>query len=440
MDVDIKYNDKFIEFFNSKKFFKVLYGSAGSGKSHAAAQKIIKRCVEEPGHRVYAFRKVSTSVDASVYDTLKEVISQFGIGSFARYNQTKKIIYLDRFNAVIRCAGLDEEDKIKSIREISIAWLEETDQFDEQDLNQVDLRMRGQFPHYREIICTFNPVSELHWLKSKFFDNTVDGVKSKLLTLHSTFKDNKFLDSDYIERLEQNHIHDPNNYRVYVLGQWGKVFTGMEFYKNFRTDVHVGETDLDPKLPVHLTFDFNVIPYMTASIWQIIGKRGNKGMFWNVYGLKEIKLRHPKNSTEDMCIELIDNYTDYLNCGVVLYGDATGRRRNTTSKKSDWMIIEEMLKPYIADNRVPRSNPFQSERNSFINRLFFGSFNVRIIIDKDMKVMIEDLTHSLEDGDRNKVKQVVRDKISKVNVEKFGHFSDGMDYFLCAAFNDLMMS
>jgi hypothetical protein len=55
-----------------------------------------------------------------------------------------------------------------------------------------------------------------------------------------------------------------------------------------------------------------------------------------------------------------------------------------------------------------------------------------------MKFLIEDLTHSLEDGDRNKIKQKARDPLSKVIVEKFGHLSDGMDYFLCAAFKDMM--
>lgn len=439
MEVDIKYNEKFLPFFEDRKFYKVLYGSAGSGKSHATAQKIVKRCVEEPGHRVWAFRKVSTSVDASVFDTLKEVVRQFGLSQYASYNQTKKIIRLEEFDAVIRCSGLDEEDKIKSIREITIAWAEEADQFDEQDINQLDLRMRGECPYYRELILTFNPVSELHWLKRKFFDEVLEGIQSKLFTLHSTFHDNQFLDNDYVERLEEAHSHDPNNYRVYVKGIWGKVFTGMEFYKNFRTDIHTGDTELLHGLPVHITFDFNVVPYMATTIWQIVGKKNKERMIWDVNGLKEITLRHPRNSTEDMCIELIDNYSEYLECGVVLYGDATGRNRKTSSKKTDWMIITDMLKPWVVDNRVPRSNPFQSERNGFINRLFYGSLPVSILINKDMKMLIEDLTHSLEDGERNKVKQKVTDKISKVKVEKFGHLSDGMDYFLCAAFDDMMV-
>lgn len=437
--VDVKFNPKFLPFFEDRSFYKILYGSAGSSKSYSTAQKIVKRCIEERGHRVWAFRKVATTVEQSVYDTLREVIKGFGVTHLCSFNKTKKSITFLESDGIIRCAGLDDEEKIKSITEVSIAWMEEMTEFDEQDFNQLDLRMRGMFPHYRELIGTFNPVSELHWIKSKFFDNVVPGIASKLYTLHSTFHDNMFLENDYIERLENNHSHDPNNYRVYVLGVWGKVVTGMEYYKNFHTDKHTGETELDNTKPVHITFDFNVVPYMTATIWQIHGSKDEQGKyFWDVHAVKEVVLRHPKNSTEDMCEELIENYSDYVNCGVVLYGDATGRNRKTSSKKTDWMIIQEMMGPYQIDFRVPRSNPMQSERNGFINRLFYGSLPVKILINKNMKFLIEDLTHSLEDGDRNKIKQKARDPLSKVIVEKFGHLSDGMDYLLCAAFKDMM--
>jgi phage terminase large subunit len=438
--VDVKFNPAYLPFFSDQSFYKILYGSAGSAKSYSTSQKIVKRCIEEKGHRVWAFRKVATTVEQSVYDTLKHVVQDFGVTHLCDFNKTKKTITFNESDSVIRCAGLDDEEKIKSIREVSIAWMEEMTEFDEQDFNQLDLRMRGIFPHYRELIGTFNPVSELHWIKAKFFDDVVPGIQSKLYTLHTTFKDNMFLEEDYIERLENNHSHDPNNYRVYVKGEWGKVITGMEFYKNFATDLHVAPTTFDERSPVHVTFDFNVVPYMTATIWQIKGKKDERGRnFWDVYGIKEILLRHPKNSTEDMCEELATKYIDYVSSGVVLYGDATGRNRKTSSKKTDWMIIDEMLRPFIIDNRVPRSNPMQSERNGFINRMFFGTFPVKITIDPGMKFLIEDLTHCLEDGERNKHKQIARDPISKVPVEKFGHLSDGMDYFLCAAFKDMMV-
>lgn len=451
VNIQVNFNPAFLPFFEDKRFYKILYGSAGSGKSYSAAQKIVKRCVEERGHRVWCFRKVSTYVDASVYDAIKSVISDFGITEMVVFNKTNKMITFPYSDSVIRCAGLDDEEKIKSITKITIGWLEETTEFNQQDVTQLGLRMRGEFDYYRELIMTFNPVSELHWIKDKFFDNASDSLKSKLFTLHTTYKDNNFLGAEYVQRLEDDHIHDPNNYRIYVKGEWGKVITGMEYYKNFSYDYHIKKNELDPDIPVHITFDFNVVPYITASIWQIKGYKKNEfpdyidekykknwEKIYFVRGLKEIALRHPKNSTEDICYEILEEYEQYAQCGIVLYGDATGRNRKTSSKKTDWMIIEDILKQYIIDVRVPRSNPLPEEKHTFINRMFFGSFPIVCEIHPDMKKLIEDLTHSLEDGERRKIKSRARDPISKIIVEKFGHFTDGLDYLFCEAFKEFM--
>ena len=438
--VEAKFNPAFQGFFESQKFYKILYGSAGSGKSYSIAQHIIVRCINEKGHRVWCFRKVSTYVDESVYAALKEVISAFGITHMVVFNKTNKTITFPHSDCVIKCAGLDDEEKIKSIAKMTIAWVEETTEFAEQDVNQLALRMRGQFPYYRELIMSFNPVSELHWIKTKFFDNVNEGVQDKLFTLHTTFKDNLFLGKDYIDRLERDYSHDPNNYRIYVLGEWGRVVTGMEFYKNFHMDTHVKPCKFIETLPVHISFDFNVVPYMSALIAQVEGIKDDNGSWrWKNRYLDEIALRHPKNSTEDICYHIEEEYADWISNGIVLYGDATGRNRKTSSKRTDYMIIQEILGRYIIENRVPKANPGMSERHNFISRVLYGSFPVDVEIDPKCKFLIQDLTHVLEDGERNKVKKKTRDPISKMTVEMYGHHSDTLDYQLMSCYKDMVL-
>lgn len=438
----VEYNIAYEPFFDSPKFYKVLYGSAGSGKSYAIAQKIVKRCLQETGHSVWCFRKVSTTVAASVYATLKKVISDFGATGVCRFSDTKYIIRFLNGNQ-INCAGLDDEEKIKSILSVTIAWAEEATEFAEQDINQIDLRMRGETHLYRELILSFNPISELHWLKRKYFDDIVPGIASNLFTLHTTFRDNDFLDEAYKERLLTTHSHDPNNYRVYVLGRWGKVVTGQEYYKNFREEDHVSDITFNPRLPLHLTFDFNVVPYIAASVWQIekIDGKRHYGMsfphVWEVRGIAEIVLTHPKNSTEDLCYEFDEKWADKCAQGLLIYGDATGRARKTSSKKTDYMIIDQILGRHIVEMRVPRSNPLPQERHTFMNRILYGSLPIKFILDRSMKYCIQDLTHVLEDAERKKVKQKARDPISKQVVEKYGHLSDGIDYLFMEAFKDL---
>lgn len=431
-EVDVKFNPKFRDFFSDRSFYKVLYGSAGSGKSYSIAQKIIKRVLEERGHTVWAFRKVSTYLEASVYTTLKDVIFSFGAEGEFSFNETRKLIRCNNGNKIY-CAGLDEPEKIKSITEMTIAWVEEATEFNEEDVNQIDLRMRGKTDVYRELILSFNPISELHWIKSKYFDNVVEGISDNLFVLHSDYRDNLFLDDAYVQRLLKMHSHNPNDYRVYVLGDWGRIVTGSEYYKNFNEEKHIGNTEIHSALPLHLTFDFNVIPYMSATVWQI----EKVGDLWQVRGLDELTMRHPKNSTEDTCYEFLERFDDHPQ-GVVVYGDATGRARKTSSKKTDYMIIEQILGHRIIEMRVPRSNPLPQERNTFMNRMLWGTFPVEMIINPNMKHTIQDFTHVLEDAERKKIKETARDPITKRTYEKYGHLSDGVDYLFCEVFSDFL--
>ena len=66
---------------------------------------------------------------------------------------------------------------------------------------------------------TFNPISELHWLKKRFFDVG----DSEAFILKTTYKDNQYLDDEYIEALERLKDEDYQYYRIYALGEWGSL-------------------------------------------------------------------------------------------------------------------------------------------------------------------------------------------------------------------------
>lgn len=431
-DVIVQYNPAFEPFFDSPKFYKILYGSAGSGKSYAIAQKIIKRLLDETPHHAWCFRKVSTYILESVYATLLQVISDYGVRSQVHVNRTNKTLHFSNGNT-ISCAGLDDEEKIKSILNMTIAWVEEATEFEEQDINQIDLRMRGESPVLREMILSFNPISELHWIKQKFFDDVPHSVEKRLFTLHTTFKDNLFLDEEYVDRLSTVHAHDENNYRVYVKGEWGRIKTNQEYYKWFDLNSHVKSTDYNPNLPLHITWDFNVLPYLSLSLWQIEKMKEEKE-YWLVRGIEEILGKHPMNTTEGVCNYFYDHWADRVPQGILVYGDATGRARKTSSSKTDYAIIQQILGHLIVEVRVPRSNPTPIETHTFMNRMMYGSLPVRFIVHPNMKFTIQDFTHVLEDGERRKVKQAARDPVSKQIIEKYGHLSDAADYLVMEAF------
>ena len=64
----MKINPIYQPFFDTEKRYAILYGSAGSGKSHVAAQKLLLRALGEPRHRIPAFRKVKDTVRRSTFN------------------------------------------------------------------------------------------------------------------------------------------------------------------------------------------------------------------------------------------------------------------------------------------------------------------------------------------------------------------------------------
>lgn len=213
-------NPIYEEFMGNESRYNVLWGGAGSSKSFTAAQKVVRRCLTEVGtdaepfaHNFAVFRKFGTTVFGSVFKQLKEEVLRLGLGDVVRINESYRNFKFPN-GAEIRCLGMDDV-KIKSIVSTA-AWIEEATELEEIDFSQLDLRYRGISRYYYQIILTFNPIDETHWLKRHFFD-TPQGDLTYIL--HTTFEDNMFIDAQYKQVLRDRFSYDPNLYRIYVKGK-----------------------------------------------------------------------------------------------------------------------------------------------------------------------------------------------------------------------------
>lgn len=207
---------------NNKSRYMVLMGGGGSGKSVFASQKIIYRMLKEKGHRFLVLRKVQKTLRESVFMEFKKTISNW------KLNKLFHIPKGSSSDLYIRClangneilfAGLDDVEKLKSISGITSIWIEEASEIEPEDFRQLDIRLRGKTLNYKQMIISFNPISVTHWLKTEFFDQQKEGA----FTLHTTYKDNKFLDEENIKVLEGFKHTDPYFYAVYALGEWGVI-------------------------------------------------------------------------------------------------------------------------------------------------------------------------------------------------------------------------
>ena len=232
--IKIPWNPIFKEVNQTKKRYRVLKGSAGSGKSVDIAQDYIKKLSNPKykGANLVCVRKVDVSNRHSTFAELKAaIIRLFGADyeSVWKINEsTMEMQCLNTGNQIIFRGVNHEKDreKLKSINfpygKLTWVWIEEATELYEADVDILDDRLRGLLNNpnlYYQITMTFNPVSATHWIKKKYFDYQDDDI----FTHHSTYLQNRFIDEAYHRRMMRRKSQDPDGYKIYGLGEWGEV-------------------------------------------------------------------------------------------------------------------------------------------------------------------------------------------------------------------------
>jgi phage terminase large subunit len=203
-------------------------GSAGSGKSYTIAQKIIIRCVREP-IRVVVCRRYGTTLRNTCFSLLKEILTKWKLTPYVKIRETDMNIKFPN-GAEIIMLGLDEETKLLSLNNVSCIWVEEAYEVPKPIVEQLNIRMRGQAAN-QQLFLSWNPISKNSWL----YDFTVENPPDNSIYIHSTYKDNPFLNAEYIAALDEMEIRNPAKYRVYGRGEWGVDVEGLVF-TNFRVE------------------------------------------------------------------------------------------------------------------------------------------------------------------------------------------------------------
>jgi len=226
----MKINRKYRKLLSDKHRINVLYGGRGSGKSRFIAQREVLKHINEPGHKTLVIRKTGRTHKDSTFDEIKTVIYDAGLQSYFKFNLSDLRITFLPYNSVFVFVGLDDAQKLKSISGVTDVWIEEATEITEKDFDEIDFSIRGSGKVNFQITLSFNPIDALHWIKRRFFDRK----DSDVLILKTTYKNNNFLDKNYISRLKKLKDVDEVKYKVFALGEWGvlgnTIFTNYEIY------------------------------------------------------------------------------------------------------------------------------------------------------------------------------------------------------------------
>ena len=231
MEITLQLNQHFKEVNESTKRYIVMKGSAGSGKSVDTAQNYILRLMKDKGRNLVCIRKSDITHRDSTYAELTGAIYRMFGGYGERIWDIKlsplQLTCKTNGNTIIFRGVNDEKqrEKLKSISfqkgKMTDVWIEEATELTQADFEIIDDRLRGELPEgqFYQIKMTFNPVNKNHWIKKVFFDIPDKNV----LTHHSTYLQNRFIDEAYKARMERRKLVDPEGYLIYGLGEWGEI-------------------------------------------------------------------------------------------------------------------------------------------------------------------------------------------------------------------------
>lgn len=458
--------------------FIVLYGGSSSGKSFSVAQFFSILAYYE-GCSLLVMRKVGASIEKTIYSDFRAAINGIeGLADCCRFKQNSIV-----FNngGKIDFSGLDDPEKIKGISQYKRVFLDELSEYDETDFKQIRLRLRGQ--EGQQIVAAFNPISEEHWIKKHWFDReewheipmslTVGGetlppelcaVKSvrmnseKLIlnpntgeydrhapdtiVIQSTYLNNfwvvgspdgtyGYYDYQAIANFENDRINDPDYYQVYALGEWGHIRTGAEFFPSFNRGVVCGKFPFNPELPIHISMDSNVLPYVTATFFQ---KEYKPDDYQQVTQIDELPIESPNNSARKAAKVIAKRLREYHYDGkVYLHGDASGKAANTIDENNrsffDLVIDELEHEGFEVEDCIGNKNPSVATTGEFINAVWDGRVpGVAIRIDNDCTVSIDDYQAVQKDENGAIAKQKVTNPVTKQKYEPHAHISDTLRY------------
>ncbi len=289
MNIIVQSNKIFKSVHQSKCRYIIMKGSAGSGKSVDTAQQYILRLMKDKGRNLLCLRKSEVTNRDSTFAELISAINRMGVAAY--WKATLNPLSLKCINGdKIIFRGMNDErqrEKLKSITfengKLTDVWFEELTEFTQNDFEIVDDRLRGELPNglFYQIKGTFNPVNAQHWVKKVFFDISDPNV----LTHHSTYLDNRFVDEAYRQRMNRRKLVDPEGYRIYGEGEWGEI--GGLILHNWEVKEIPQELEYYDSIAIGQDFGFN-----HANAILLLGFKDG-----NVYILKEIYV-YEKDTSE----------------------------------------------------------------------------------------------------------------------------------------------
>jgi hypothetical protein len=334
------------------------------------------------------------------------ILEENGIGY--RYNKAENVLQILETKSRMLFRSLDEYERLRGT---NLAWfgIDELTYTSEEAWMRLEGRLRDPKATRLGGFGVWTP-NGFDWVYRRFIQDPVEGYQAVLARPY----ENRFvLDRvpDYYERLKKSY--DARFFAQEAMGEYVNIGAGR-VYESFDRARNVKKLEMESGLPLLWTLDFNVDPMCS-----VVAQKSAGG---ELRVLDEIVLR--RASTVDACEEFRSRYPAHASA-IVIYGDATGARLQTSGTTDYRMVREFMARAGYrkVEFRVPTSNPSVRQRVLLVNGMLRSAADeTELYMDPKCKELIQDMEQVSYKPD-----SLVIDKEKDL---KRTHLSDALGYLV----------
>lgn len=204
--------------------YKILYGGRGGAKSQTIATVLLLQGAEKK-HKILCAREIQKSIQDSVHSLLKEQIERLGLSDF--YDVQKSTI-IGKNGTEFLFAGLRSNiSSIKSIPNITRAWIEEAQSASAKNIKTLALTVRGDDS---EIWLSFNPDLE----DDPVYQDYVVTPPDDAIVIKVNYSDNPFFPDVLRKEMEQDKRKNQKEYEHIWEGKCRQAVEGAIFAEELR--------------------------------------------------------------------------------------------------------------------------------------------------------------------------------------------------------------
>lgn len=377
-------------FSESDKFFRLLMGPFGSGKSSGCVAEIISRGIEQAPMKD-GVRRTRWSVVRNTYrqlfdTTMKTFFEWLPPDHFGSWSITNHQYLIDKISLAdgtkveieVLFRALDKSEDVRNVLSLEItgAWINELREVPLIIVDGIEGRT-GRYPStedggctWRGVIADTNPPDTDSWIYRRFEEEVKKD--EEIASKYEIFKqpsgrsaaaeNRRYLRPDYYTNMAIGKA--PEYVKVYVDGDYGYTQDGKPVWHNYSDVIHYSEKELKvvPGMPLIIGFDFGM---HTAAVIGQPTFRGGLNILHEMYHADMGLRRFVQNIVRPAI------FSKFRGIELITTCDPSGIRRQDSDERSCIIELRQLgfpVTPAPSNAWLPRFNAV----DSYLTKLIEG--------------------------------------------------------------------